>query len=328
MDTLLAKLSEQQALLAKKNKPAMSTTGSDEENINPGDGSSSGSTHLTPNSDGHNKAQNMQDQGPMVRQDAAELARLKRELDEAKDRLARQAQEINQSRVIKQSLDQTMSATSDMAMSPILANHTGQYPPVGRQGWNTHDDLRSETSDYNAPPSIWSGPSRNGPNQTMQTDSAWGFGGGRPFNPRGSGNPMSLSYQQSMSQRNYSVPVSPPGSSNGRGMNEFNAFNHGRGFGQFSSSNNRNNSVFGPRNSNFDMFSAGPPVSSAETFNLGGMNPGSAYQNMGVYQGYQPQPIGTPLSPTANEFRAGQGGSNPWNPAVRHNTPSAQAFDS
>ena len=313
MDTLLAKLSEQSDLL-KRQKAAFS--GSDDENVQPNGGSSSNSTLLTPASEAHSNAQNIRDRDAIARGEAAEVARLKQELEDAKDRLARQTQELNQSRVIKQSLEQTMSSASDVALSPTMGHLSGPFTGLPRQGWANNDDARSEGSDFTGPPSIWAGPTRSIANHGVQAESTWGFGGGRPFNQRGSGNagPMVMSQQQPQ-QRNYSVPVSPGGSASGRGMNDFNPFSNGRGYGGFASQSNRGGPVFAPRGNNYDMYS-GTQASSAEGINLGGMNPGSAFQNMGIYQGYQPQPIGTPLSPTANEFRSGQGPSNPWNAAV------------
>ena len=316
MDALLAKLSEQQGLLARQ-KAALST-GSDEENVKPDEGSSNNSSLLMPASEAHSNPQYVRDREAIARGEAAEVAKLKRELEDAKDRLARQTQELNQSRVIRQTLEQTMTSASDGPLSPTIniGHLTGPFTTIPRQGWINNDDARSDVSDLNAPSSIWTGPPRPMLNQGMQSDSAWGFGTGRPFNQRGTGNigPMVIPQQQPL-QRNYSVPVSPSSGVNTRGVGDFQPSNNGRGYGQFSHQNNRNASTFGPRANNYEMF-PGPSASSTDGINLGGMNPGSAYQSMGMYQGYQPQPIGTPLSPTAHEFRSGQGPSNPWNTAV------------
>ena len=318
METLLAKLSEQSSVL-KRQKAALST-GSDDENIQPQGGSSSNSTLFTPASEAHSNAQNTRDRDTAAHGEAAEVARLKKELEDAKDRIARQTQELSQSRVIKQTLEQTMSSASDIGLSPTMSHLSGAYTGLPRQGWANNDDARSEVSDFNGPPSIWAGPTRPMVNHAMQSDSAWGFGGVRPFNQRSAANvgPMLMSQQQQPQQRNYSVPLSPGNSASGRGISEFNPFGNGRGYGGFTSQHSRAAQGFGPRSNNYDMYSGSNPASSAESINLGGMNPGSAYQNMSMYQGYQPQPIGTPLSPTANEFRSGQGPSNPWNAAVRN----------
>ena len=321
MDALLAKLSEQQAVLARQ-KTALST-GSDEENIHPREGSSGGSTLLTPASESFSNSQANVDRDANVRAEAVEVARLKRELDAAKDRIARQNQELNQSRIIKQTLGQTIGSGSDLDLSPRMDHLSindlnGPYPAMSRQGWGNNDDIRSEISDMPSPPGVWSNPTRPPVNVNMQSDSAWGFARGRPFNQRGTANlgPMVMSQHQSSQQRNYSVPASPPGSAHGRGMSDFNPFNNGRGFGHLNAQSNRNSSIFGQHGNGIDMY-AGSSAISGDSVSLGGMNPGSAFQNMGMYRGYQPQPIGTPLSPTANEFRSSQATGNPWNTAVR-----------
>ncbi|KAL9129258.1 MAG: hypothetical protein Q9217_002238 [Psora testacea] len=316
MDALLAKLSEQQALIAIQ-KTALST-GSDEENIQPREGSSSGSTLLTPASDSFSSGQNAIDRDATMRAEAAEVARLKKELDAAKDRIARQNHELNQSRVIKQSLEQTMGSVSDAALSPTIDHLNVPYTSFPRQSWGNNDDTRSEISDINAQTNVWRGSARPSFTPGTQPDTSWGFGGSRAFNQRGRGNlgPVVMSQQhQPLQQRNYSVPVSPPGGTQGRAMNDFSSFNAGRGYGHFNAHNNRNSSAFAQRGTGFDIY-AGPSAPSADNVTLGGMNPGSAYQNMGIYQGYQPQPIGTPLSPTANEFRTNQAPSHPWNAAA------------
>ena len=316
MDALLAKLSEQQTLIARQ-KTALST-GSDEENVQPREGSSNGSTLLTPASESFSNGQNTTERETTMRAETAEVARLKRELDAAKDHIARQNQELHQSRVMKQTLGQTMSPTSDAALSPTMDHLNVPYSTIPRQAWGNNDDVRSEISDPNAPPNVWRASSRPNFSPVMQPDTTWSIGASRPFNQRGGGNlgPIMLSpQQQPLQQRNYSVPVSPPGSAHGRGINDFSSFNTGRGYGHFNAQNNRNNAAFGQRGTGFDMYT-GPSTSSSDHVNLGGMNPGSAYQNLGMYQGYQPQPIGTPLSPTANEFRTSQAPSNPWNAVV------------
>ena len=109
---------------------------------------------------------------------------------------------------------------------------------------------------------------------------------------------------------NYNVPNSPHRSGRGigpvGGVNDFMPFGRG-GFGQLHQHHYRNKG--------FDNFSGGnsPP----DNLSVGGMNPGSAFQAMNMYStGYQPQPIGTPLSPTASEFSTPASSINPWNPST------------
>ena len=312
MDSLLAKLSEQQAVLAKQ-KSALAQTPDPEKPSNPG--SSTGSTLLTPASESFNQAN---DGNETVRASPAELARLKKELDDAKELLARQRQELEQSRVIKHTFDQAMGSPSEAGLSPQSnrmkppgAFTTSQRPLNGAQGPWPAEDAHSDVSDViipinNAP---WANSSRPGFNPSLQSNSPWGQPSPRSWGQRGIDNaltPLMMPQQPPIQQRNYSVPMSP----RRRGMNDFDQFNQSQGYGQ----SNRNNSVFHPGNS-WNAFSAGSGA--VDGMNLGGMNPGTAYPSLGVFpSGYQPQPIGTPLSPTAAEFRASQGGSNPWNNSV------------
>lgn len=317
MDSLLAKLSEQQVLLAKQ-KSALSNTPEASKQVK--EGSSTSSTLLTPASESFGQSSPTDDGHVAVRIEAAEMARLKKELDAAKEQIARQKQELNQSRVIKHTFDQAMGPPSDAALSPPLGpaiafttSHRSMSTLPGP--WRT-EDARSDGSDVIIPinnaPTAWSGSSRPGFNPGLQPNSAWGHQNSRPWGQRGMDNPMPppiMSQQPPMQQRNYSVPISPVSAGGRRGMNDFDQFNQGRGYGQ----NNRNASIF-QAGSGWNGYPAAPGT--VDSMNLGGMNPGSAYPSLGVFPSpYQPQPIGTPLSPTAAEFRAGQASGNPWNNA-------------
>ena len=329
MDSLLAKLSEQQALLAKQ-KTNFPTKGDDE--IHAKEGSSASSTLLTPASESFsytNTANTAKDEEDKLRIEASEMARLKKELDDAKDQIARQKQELDHTRVIKHTFDQAMGPPSEVAISPRTdttdptnAFMTSTRPLGTVQGHWRNDDARSDGPDvvgpFNAVPNAWSGPSRPSFNAALQPDSGWGQPGPRSWGQRGIGNALSPSalvpQQPPMQQRNYSVPVSPVSGGGGRGINEFGQFNQARGYSQMNIRDNRNASSY-QRGNGWDIYTGGPgPM---DGMNLGGMSPGSTYQTLGMYpSAYQPRPIGTPLSPTAAEFRAGQASANPWNSAV------------
>ncbi|KAG8526229.1 uncharacterized protein KY384_000222 [Bacidia gigantensis] len=304
IDALLTKLSESQIKLAQQ-QSALSTN-SDEENIQPPDGSSNSSALFTPASDARSNTYGSQTHDKSGHSETIEVSRLKRELDVAKERLAFQAQEINQ-RVPKQTLDTHTPLAPDGGLSPTVINRNFAGAP--RQSWVSSDEARSDFSDSYTSSNVWSAAPRQGFSMGMQPDSAWGFAGGRAYNQRNAG-PMPPPQEHSFQQRNYAVPLSPGGSNASRVMSDSTGFsnsNMGRGFGRFNFQDNRNNQAFAPRG-NFDMYT--PSVAD----NLGGMNPGSAFQNMGAYQGYQPQPIGTPLSPTASTFSSGGVPlPNPWN---------------
>ena len=329
MDSLLAKLSEQQAVLEKQK----TSLPSPEDNENqPKEASSPSSTLLTPASDSFSPSTVTDIGKDTVQLEAAELLRLKKELDDAKEQIARQKQELDQSRVIKHTFDQAVGPPSETALSPKV-DATGRHNefaifsnrPFGTaQGPWPNEDARSDGSDaagtINTAANIWSGSSRPGFNAGLHPDTTWGQPGPRPWGQRAVGNPLPpviMAQQAPMQQRNYSVPVSP--SSNGRVMSDFGQFNQGRGFGNLNAQNNRNAPPF-QRGNGWEVYPGGPgPM---DGMNLGGMNPGSAYPSLGIYpSAYQPQPIGTPLSPTAAEFRGGQASANPWNSAVSQPKP-------
>jgi hypothetical protein len=336
MDALLAKLSEQQTLLAKQKSALVSTVeqkfsrvpSADNEN-HAKDDSSASPPILTPASGSSSHPSPTNDGDDTIRLDAVEMNRLKKELDAAKDQIARQKQELEQSRFIKQTLDQAMGPPSETSLSPRI-NPADSFMASNRplntfQGRFTSNDSRSEGLDtaaaFNGIPNIWNNSSRPVLSAPMQPEPAWGQPGPRPWGQRAAGNAlpqMMMSQQQPVQQRNYSVPLSPVGGSGRRGMSDFNQPNHGRGgFGHPNApQNNRNASFFQPGNA-WDAYASGS--SHIDNITMGGMSPASAYPSVGMFQpAYQPQPIGTPLSPTAAEFRAGQASAGPWNSAVSH----------
>lgn len=328
IDSLLAKLSEQQALLAKQ-KATLPTKGHDESNAK--EGSSASSTLLTPASESFGYTNTATDEHHKLDIEASEMTRLKKALDDAKDQIARQKQELDETRVIKHTFDQAMGPPSEIALSPRtdIADPTNVFMTSNRalgtvQGHWRNEDAHSDGSDvvnpFNAVPSAWSGSSRPNFNAALQSDSGWGQSGPRSWGQRAMGSvlppPVLVSQQPAMQQRNYSVPVSPVSGGDGRGINDFGQFNQARSYGQMNTRDNRNVPSY-PRGSGWDAYTAGP--GSMDGMNLGGVSPGSTYQSLGMYpSAYQPRPIGTPLSPTAAEFRAGQASANPWNSAVSH----------
>lgn len=304
MDALLAKLSEQQALLAKQRAAAsaasMVTSDGDKARQN----SSGSSTLMTPVSDSLSTFNTLSNShgDHTARLDAVETARLKKELDDAKTLIARQKQELEQSRVMKLTMDQAMGPPSEDATSPLIGRFNnasigpGNLTAAARQNWAPAEDLRSEVNGHNSSSSIWN--NRSNFQGAFQHEPAFSQTP-RGLITRGIRNttmpPMMMSSQDS----EYSAPVSPRG--NGRVFTSMNQFD--RGFGP--SQDNR-------RGSGFNMF--GNTATHLDHVNTGGMNPGSAYQSMSNFAtGYQPQPIGTPLSPTAAEFQLSQAGGNPWN---------------
>lgn len=333
MDTLLAKLSEQQALLEKQ-KNAVSAQG-DKDIGHEKEDSSSSSVLLTPASEAftvENDFDSKEDEDT-VQLDAGEMARLKRELDAAKHQIARQKQELDQTRVVKQHLEKAVSPTNE-------TNKHNTSTPSGRPKGNRHDnwrvneDAQSDVSDgvtagtYNAV-HLWSPSSRANLNSALsgaayaQPGSTWGQAGARPWNPRGLSTampaPMLPQQQHIQQQRTWSGPASPISGGDARGMNDYSQFQSGSGLRRSNPQGNRATSFYPqPRNNGWDMYTGS--VGGVEGISLA-MAPNAAYQSVGMYPAslpYQPQPIGTPLSPTASEFRTTQASVNPWNAAVSY----------
>ena len=261
----------------------------------------------------------------ITRMEAAEMARLKQELNAAKSQIARQKEELDQTRVIKHTFDQAIGPPSEPDPRPKVevTDSAKDFVASNRQyntfkGYNQAEDARSDGSEplssFDSIANVWSRASRPGYNASINTESVWGQpdGAPRPWGQRGASNallPAMMPPPQSVQTRNYSVPISPM-RGNGRGINEISQFNQGRGFQQ----GNRNSTFF-QRGNSWEPYNANNvPL---EDIN-GGLTPSSAYPSLSLYPPvYQPRPIGTPLSPTATEFRGvSQAPANPWNNAV------------
>ena len=292
------KLANQQ-IASTKPTPALST-GSNEENTNPQGGSSSDSTLLTPASEGQTQIQTGLQRDDKARAEAFEVARLQLELHKAQDQIARQAHELHSNRVVNQAMAPNLAQDFNAPTSPIT--HRGNYGGFPRQGWANNDDTKSELSDFNSP-SEWTMPPRSGMNFGLAPD-PWGLPNNRGFNQRGT--PVMVQQEPVQQQRNYSVPsLSPIRSGYGRGMQNSNAPNFVRGFGY---------PTYGSRNG-FPMI-----FNNSGGGGFGNLAPGPTMQGVATNQGYQPQPIGTPLSAAASNFNPVQASqtANPWNAGVSY----------
>ncbi|KAL6720218.1 hypothetical protein ACLMJK_002139 [Lecanora helva] len=332
MDSLLAKLSEQQTILAKQ-KSALTLSGefnkkgdaskpvNEEKQVK--DDSSASSALLTPASGSFGHSSPTTDGEDTIKIEAAEVARLKQELDAAKNQIARQKQELDQTRVIKHTFDQAIGSSSNAAISSQenvseLATNAAKTIRPFAHGQAKHEDFHTDHSEPAGPmnpfASVWSNTSRPNMNTNSQLDQAWSTSNTRSWGQRGTSSalpPVMIPPQQPMQSRNYSMPVSPV-RENGRAMNDVGQYNQVRGFGQ--GNLNRNPPLF-QRGTGWEVYAGGSgPM---DDMNLSSMNSGPNYPALSIYpQAYQPQPIGTPLSPTAPEFRGGsQAPPNPWNNA-------------
>ena len=302
MDTLLAKLSEQQSLLQKQ-KIALASNEDGNNQHEKGDSTAS-SVLLTPATDSFSNMDG-NDYEDTAKLDAAEMKRLKKELDAAKNQIARQNQELEQSRVMKHTFDQAVGSApeadlTERAISNLqsaFAANVPQRPTFSRHQntWGLAEDARSDASNpvsvgsLNAPQHIWSN-SRAGISQGQVLPS------------------LMVPPQQHIPQRIWSGPASPIS-----GMNEYASFQSGPGLRRANTQTNRAGVLFGqPRTNPWDMYAGDIPTNNV-------LNTTSNYQPIGMFQQpmqYQPRPIGTPLSPTAAEFTSDQNTGGPWNNAV------------
>lgn len=350
MDKILAQLSEQQAVISRQHEAfktsddiayartidyVVATASS--VPITPATETFNGSTAPTTNTPsitGEDKAAGKED-----------LDRLKAELDAANSRIARMDQELAQSRITKHTLEQVIGNATEVDYSthaeerlniplPPL-NHNTMRPAFHRDGsWATQEDSRSDTSEslsasgYNRSRSIWANGAKPAfgsfpvpPYQQQQAethaDAQWmNRGYNQPFGEA----PMQFSAPPPLT--NFRATVGGPE----RMMHESELLMappmpRQKVPGHF---NNRSRSSlpYASSNSSFDGYT---PVSGYSSANAGPVGP-PMYNNMnmggnmggnmaaGMYGGYQPQPIGTPLSPHAPEFTVGPGWKNDVSP--------------
>ena len=268
-----------------------------------------------------------------------EVLRLKFELEAAKGKIARMDQELAQTRITKHTIDQAIGSASEVDF-PI--NHSAEVPdsrfahlpsglnPAGRpqvhrdNSWATQDDARSDSSDalsaggFNRARAIWNsgGKSTFNPQGTMQG----GFQ--QPSGELASAQWMSRSFGQPFVDAPGQYPAPPPTFREQRMMTEPELLMappaaRRNNVGPRFSHRNVGSFPYAGSNSSYDGYTPtstpygsvggmgsgpagiGAPMSIG--MNMGGGMP-SASMPGGMYSGYQPQPIGTPLSPHAAEF--------------------------
>jgi len=260
--------------------------------------------------------------------ESEEILRLKRELEASRTRAARLADELAQ-RNVKLPNGQAMGS-SDSAINAeyqevIGITHMPQpinnlRPQIQRDNsWAAQDDSRSDTSDALSA-------------NDFNRRSIWG--GGRPVFPGPVSGPPSFQPNEAMApnpwaNRGFNQPFPDPQMSfPGPPMNHMNSLRGERitpepdfliappaGRRPGPRAFNRGSFPYASSSSSYDGYT---PVSAS--FNsVGGLNGGvapmggpmamnqSVNSNGNMYGGYQPQPIGTPLSPHAPEFTSNSG---------------------
>ena len=342
MDKLLAKLSEQQAVINKQHEALKSSEDTPYSRTADYIATASSSVPITPAPESFNNSTAPTTSPPSDAGDdnsplsVDEVARLKAELEAARGKIARMDQELAQTRITKHTLDQAIgnSSEADYPLQHQVDDRLNHMPPNLRphiqrdNSWAGQDDARSDTSDalsasgFNRARAIWSNggkPSFPGPQGVFQPSEALNAAQwmnrsfGQPFvdNPMSSMPPMPA------------MPAMPSMPYNGPQMNAFRnngmmpdsdllmappALRRGPIGGRFNNRSSTGSFPYASSNSSFDGYT---PTSTAFG-SVGGVNHMSGQMGMGMnngmnmgantYGAYQPQPIGTPLSPHAPEF--------------------------
>lgn len=335
MDKLLAKLSEQQATINKQNEALKSTSSTEDavryrtvEYV-----SATSSVPITPATDSYNFSTAPTTNPPSISgddtpaQSAGELAVLKAELEAAKGKIARMDQELAQTRITKHTLDQVVGNASEADYPLQSEERLGHLPPLARpqfardNSWANQDDARSDTSDalsasgFNRARQIWNNGGK--PNFAAPTTAYAGVPltvpGFQPSDGAASAQWMQRGYGQPFVE---SLPYGAAPAFRGDRMMQdpdmLMAPPMGRrsqpGGGRYNNRSSASSFPYASSNSSFDGFTpSSTPYGSVA--NLPAGVPGMGSMGMGsMYSGYQPQPIGTPLSPHAPEFTVSNAG--------------------
>ncbi|EDN96835.1 hypothetical protein SS1G_01761 [Sclerotinia sclerotiorum 1980 UF-70] len=330
VDKLLAKLSEQQAVLNRQHEALRNS-----DDYGPGTSrtvdynSAPTSVPITPATETFDSgtATTAPTTRPQSRGDgdnqpsAEEVLRLKFELEAAKGRIARMDQELAQNRITKHTIDQAIGSISeaDFPLGNVLDNaadipQSHFRPQVVRESsWATQEDAHSDHSDalsasgYNRTRAIWGNNKPNFQNAPPMPSF-------QPSDPHTTGQWMGRGgCNQPFAESNMSFGGPPPNSFRGERY-EHDMSMPGGGVRRTNGSRFHNRNLgsvpYSSSSSSFDGFTP----SSSSYGSMGGIpTPLGSQMNMGVnmgsgmYSGYQPQPIGTPLSPHAPEFTSASG---------------------
>lgn len=258
-----------------------------------------------------------------------EILRVQQELAAAKSVITRQEQELAETRNLKHTMDQAMGQASEADfgnrgdMNEAAINHIqGPFNATARpfaarpDPWQLREDSRSDNTDslavgnYNRGRAIWNGPSQPTygtnlpqplPQQTNVMDNR---------NTMGAWPPATVMQANQgtipATQRVFSGPTVPTYGFDGRlGFGDdntrFNPSDMGRRTAsQYSRSTSGYNNRAGPFG--VGLGAAVPPMPTAAMNALG----------FGGSLGYQPRPIGSPLSPTASDFSTITGLGTGW----------------
>ncbi|KMK59193.1 Pumilio-family RNA binding repeat domain-containing protein [Aspergillus fumigatus Z5] len=346
---ILTKLSEQQALLEQQNHLLASTSASIEDHVDRDKNSAVKpltstlkASHATGNIDNACLAP--------TNTEMSEVLRLKKELLAANSKLALQEQELAQTRVIKHTLDQALGTPSEADFSGReVTEHTISHLQSvfnapssnftqSHEGWNTHDDSQSDVSEalstgtYSGARGFW----------FPQTQQVFGMHMNAQAGERAFGEHVSLSSNTFGPEANR-FWTNPTASISMNGSFQPHRVLSGPSFGtcnsttQYTEGSARYSPNSAQRCSVPHVNRAGPCFSAQNpsweaSFNTASPSnqlprapttrPCSTYQQVGLYpiQPYQ-RPIGTSLSPTANEFTSSGASAVPWTTSPTYISP-------
>lgn len=313
MNKLIADLKAQKGELKKQALEEKECFGADRQREEDRSSSSDPFTPATDSFDVVSAADVKEAKAPAL--DVAEILRVKQELAAAKSVITRQEQELAESRNLKHTIDQAMGPPSeadfgnraDMSEDTIhhlqgAFNATARPVTARADVWHPHDDSRSEQSDvlsagsFNRGRGIWNDPSQPtyGGNLAQSLPQQSNFMDHRNVQgawPSTSGVPPTQAAVPA-TQRVFSGPPVSTYAFEGRYADEGSQFNPG-GMRRTTTQYTRPSTGFNNRAPTFGGFGTGlPPLTTAPMSPMG----------FGGPFGYQPRPIGTPLSPTASEF--------------------------
>ena len=341
MDKLLAKLTEQTAAISKQHQDLKSSEDSTAYTRTVEYISSSSSTAppstlpITPLTETNNNSAGPSTSAASVAGDSGsesgeEVLRLKLELEAARARMARMDQELAQSRIANHTIDQAIGPVSeaDFSVSSDISNPqlnriqqslgVGPRPQIQRDhSWTAQDDARSDTSDalsaggLNRSRNIWGNSSKPTYNGFPGVVPAF-----QPPEPLNSGQWLNRSVNQPYVEAPLPYSGPPMNPFAGDRMPPDSDFLMAPPIGRRHGGNNRLGRGSFPYASSSSSYDGYTPASTPYG-SVGGMAGGAAPMGgpMGVgagmslggsmYGSYQPQPIGTPLSPMAPEFTSG-----------------------
>jgi hypothetical protein len=288
------------------------------------EGHSSGSDLYTPATESFDivSSQDHNVVGTSQLEDVAEILRVKQELAAAKSTISRQEQELAETRKLKHTMDQAMGPASeaDFAHRPDISEQAISHlqsafnasarPFTSRtDSWHPQDDARSDESDalsaggYNRGRGIWNNPVQpqfaGQLNTTAQpplfNDPRGGLGPewNTGYGNQGFGNSNSIGGNQRM------IPGStaPAYGFDGRyGHDQIPVPGQNIGLRRSMSQFNRPGPNFGNRSNPYGSYPT--PLTNLNAASVAPMG-------IPVPMGYQPGPIGSPLSPSMSSFTSG-----------------------